>query len=106
MVFAVIAFMRTRVVASGLADEVFDGGDHLVVRVGGAEERVALGEIEDVKESRFMKQPPQIELVLRYPGRFGRVIAFVPTGYTIVPLAKSPLFYELKGRILEARRRR
>lgn len=106
MVFAVIAFVWTRLTASGLADEVFDGGDHLVVRVGGAEERVTLGEIDDVKESRFIKQPPQIELVLRHPGRFGRVIAFVPTGYTIVPLAKSPLFYELKGRISEARRER
>ena len=51
-----------------------------------------------------MKQPPQIELVMRHPGRFGRVIAFVPTGYSFVPLTKSPLFYELKQRISAARR--
>jgi hypothetical protein len=101
---ACIAFLWTRLVGSGLADEVFDGGDHLVVRVGAAEERVALGEIDEVKESRLMKQPPQIELVLRRPGRFGRVIAFVPTGYSMLPLTKSPLFYELKQRIAAARR--
>jgi hypothetical protein len=104
MVVACIAFLWTRLVGSGLADEVFDGGDHLVVRVGAAEERVALGEIDEVKESRLMKQPPQIELVLRHPGRFGRVIAFVPTGYSMLPLTKSPLFYELKQRIAAARR--
>ena len=104
MVVACIAFLWTRLVGSGLADEVFDGGDHLVVRVGAAEERVALGEIDEIKESRFMKQPPQIELVLRHPGRFGRIIAFVPTGYTMLPLTKSPLFYELKQRISAARR--
>ena len=106
MIVGLIAFMWTRLVGSGLADEVFDGGDHLVVRQGGAEARVALGEIDEVKESRFMKQPPQIELVMRHPGRFGRVIAFVPTGYTFVPLTKSPLFYELTQRIAVARRER
>jgi hypothetical protein len=104
LLLACIAFLWTRFVGSGLADEVCDGGDHLVVRVGAAEERVALGEIEAVRESRFMKQPPQIELLLKHPGRFGRIIAFVPTGYTFVPLAKSPLFYELKQRISAARR--
>ena len=104
MVVAGIAFLWTRFVGSGLADEVFDGGDHLVVRVGAAEERVALSEIGEVKESRFMKQPPMIELVLTHPGRFGRVIAFVPTGYSFLPATKSPLFYELKRRISAARR--
>lgn len=106
MLVGVIAFMWTRLVGSGLADEVFDGGDHLVVRQGGTEERVTLAEIEDVKESRFMKQPPQLELVMRHSGRFGRVITFVPTGYSFVPLTKSPLFYELTERIAVARRER
>lgn len=104
LVVAGIALVWTRLVGSGLADEVFDGGDHLVVRVGPDEERVPLGEIEDVKESRLMKQPPQLELVLTRPGKFGRVISFIPTGYSIVPLTKSPLFYELKERIAAARR--
>lgn len=58
LVLAGIAFVWTRLRGSGLADEVFDGGDHLVVRVGADEERVPLGAIEDVKESRLMKQPP------------------------------------------------
>jgi len=106
IIVGLIGFMWTRLVASGLADEVFDGGDHLVVRQGGTEERVALAEIEDVRESRFMNQPPQIELVMRHPGRFGRVIAFVPTGYSFVPLTKSSLFYELTQRIAMARRER
>ncbi len=106
MLVGVIAFAWTRLVAAGLVDEVLDGGDHLVVRQGGREQRVALAEIEVVKESRLIKQPPQIELVLTHPGSFGRVIAFVPTGYSITPLIKSPLFYELQQRIAVARRRR
>jgi hypothetical protein len=104
LVLAGIAFLWTRLRGSGLADEVFDGGDHLVVRVGADEERVPLGTIEDVKESRLMKQPPQLDLVLTHPGRFGRVISFIPTGYTLLPLTKSPLFYELKERTSAARR--
>ena len=104
LVLAGIAFVWTRHRGSGLADEVFDGGDHLVVRVGAAEERVPLGMIEDIKESRVMKQPPQLELVLTHPGKFGRVISFIPTGYSLVPFTKSPLFYELKERTSAARR--
>ncbi|MGH9220030.1 MAG: hypothetical protein ACRD1W_12055 [Vicinamibacterales bacterium] len=105
LVLAGIAFVWTRLRGAGLADEVFDGGDHLVVRVGPDEERVSLGTIEDVKESRLMKQPPQLELVLTHPGKFGRVISFIPTGYTLLPLTKSPLFYELKERTSAARRK-
>ena len=104
LVVAGIAFAWTRLRGAGLADEVFDGGDHLVVRVGADEERVPLGTIEDVKESPLMKQPPQLELVLTRPGKFGRVISFIPTGYSLVPLTKSPLFYELKERTSAARR--
>lgn len=104
LVLAGIAFVWTRLMGSGLADDVFDGGDHLVVRVGAEEERVPLRTIEDVKESRVMKQPPQLELVLTHPGKFGRVISFIPTGYSLVPLTRSPLFYELKERIAAARR--
>jgi hypothetical protein len=104
LVLAGFGFVWTRLRAAGLADEVFDGGDHLVVRVGADEELVPLGTVKDVKESRLMKQPPQLELVLTHPGKFGRVISFIPTGYTLLPLAKSPLFYELKQRTSAARR--
>ncbi len=97
-----IVYALSNTIASGLADAVFDGGDHLRVRIGDLEEEILIHEIESVKESLFSRQPPRIELVLRYPGKFGRVIAFVPARYSLIPLSRSALFYELQQRIRSA----
>ena len=97
-----IGYVIMRTIAGGLADSVRDGGDHLVGRIGGREESVLLQEIESVKESSYAKQPPRLELVLKYPGNFGRVIAFIPVGATMVyfvPFTKSELFHELEERV-------
>ncbi|HJU41209.1 MAG TPA: hypothetical protein VJ691_00285 [Vicinamibacterales bacterium] len=99
MIVALLVYFFARHIGAFLVDEVFDGGDHLVVRVNGEEYRVPLADIEEVKESALVKQPPRIELILRYPERFGRIISFVPTGYSVIPFAKSALFYELTERV-------
>jgi len=94
-----IAYALSNTIASGLADAVFDGGDHLRVRIGDLEEVILIHEVESVKESLFLRQPPRIELVLKYSGTFGRVIAFVPARYSLIPFSRSALFYELEERV-------
>jgi hypothetical protein len=94
-----VVYAIARTIASGLADEVFDGGDHLRVRLGDAEEVILMHDIESVKESIFSRRPPRIELVLRYQGKFGRVIAFVPARFSLIPFSRSALFYELEERV-------
>lgn len=101
---AVVGYGITRLIGSELADEVLDGGDHLRVRKGDIEIDVPLREIETVKESVFQKQPPRIELLLKVPGPFGRVIAFIPNRYTLMPLTRSELTYELNHRVARAHR--
>jgi hypothetical protein len=93
-----VTYAITSTIASGLADDVFDGGDQLHVRIGNVQEVILMHEIESVKESIFSRSP-RIELVLTYPGKFGRVIAFVPARYSLIPLSRSALFHELEERV-------
>jgi hypothetical protein len=101
VLFAVVLggiYAITNIFTSGVADAVFDGGDHLRVRIGDAEEVILMREIESVHESIWSRQP-RIELLLKYPGKFGRVIAFIPARYSLVPFSRSALFYELEERV-------
>jgi len=98
-----VALTITKVAASGMVDEVIDAGSHLVVRVGKDEQRVALAEIDAVKESLYLRQPHRIELVLSSPGKFGRTITFVPSGFLPFPFMRTELFHELKRRVAAAR---
>ena len=99
-----VGYLVMRLIGAELADEVLDGGDYLVVRKDGIVEQVPLAEIEEIKESIWQRQPPRVELVLRAPGTFGRVITFIPINYTLVPLMRSPLTYELRDRVARASR--
>lgn len=63
--------------AFDLADEVRDGGDHLVVRFGSATALVALADIVDLSWTPTVN-PPRVVLTLRESGPFGRKIAFSP----------------------------
>jgi hypothetical protein len=101
-----VGFAIIRFVAADLADEVLDGGDYLLVRKDGIEERVPLTEIETVTESIWNKRPPRLELVRRSAGKLGRVIAFIPTNYSVAPFSKSALFYELTDRVVRVQSER
>lgn len=97
-----ISYVLMRMIAGGLADSVRDGGDYWLVRIGDNEERIPMHEIEHVKEFNYRRQPPRVELVLKYPGKFGRVISFIPIGATMahfVPFSKTALFHELEERV-------
>jgi hypothetical protein len=76
---------------SGLADEVWDAGDHLIVRVGSTSARVPISDIESVIESTFTHRG-RITLRLWRPGPFGSVIAFIAmrdVQTDQIPLVKS-----------------
>lgn len=88
-----------------LADEVEDHGDWLVVRRGGVEDKVPLSNIMLVKDSG-RGDSPRIVLRLVVPGRFGRVIAFMPlqdSRWALNPFAKTEVGENLTARVAQAR---
>jgi hypothetical protein len=98
-------FLMKRVVWD-LADEVFDGGDFLLVRNRGIEDRVPLTNIMNVSASTNMN-PQRITLRLVEKGRFGQEIAFSPISvFTLNPFAKNRVAEDLIVRVDQARSRR
>lgn len=88
-----------------LADEVQDGGDFLLIRKGGDEERVPLSNIMNVSASTNMN-PPRVTLRLVKPGKFGSEVSFSPPSrFSFNPFAKHPIVEELIVRVDKARRR-
>jgi hypothetical protein len=85
-----------------LVDEVLDGGDVLVIRNSGIEERVALSDIMNVSYSPLVS-PPRVTLSLRRPSIFGDRISFCAP-MSFVPFSTSPIIDELIRRIDAARR--
>jgi hypothetical protein len=103
---AVLGFFLFRKLVWNLADEVYDGGDFLVVRFRSEEEHVALSNIMNVSASTNMN-PPRITLRLVQPGKFGSEFAFSPTkSFTLNPFAKSEVAEDLMVRVDKARSRR
>jgi len=80
-----------------LADEVWDDGDTLIVRIGNQEQRIALSEISDVSYSNY-KNVPRVTIVLRQPSIFGPEIIFSPPA-TLLPFAGNSVIEELIERI-------
>lgn len=103
-VMAVVGFLVFRKLIWGLADEVHDGGDFLVVRRGGEEESVRLDNIMNVSMTTNVN-PPRITLRLVQPGRFGDEIAFSPLStFSFNPFRKNPIAEDLMVRVDAARR--
>jgi hypothetical protein len=104
-VFLVLGFFLLRKLVWNLADEVLDGGDYLLVKSRGYEERVALSNIMNVNASTYVN-PPRITLKLVTPAAFGGEVAFVPrTSFTLNPFAKNPVAEDLVLRAYHARTR-
>lgn len=80
-----------------LADEVFDVGNAVIVRVGTNKRLIPLAEVADVKYSPRMS-PPRVVLTLKNPSKFGKEVAF-SAPLTILPFAKSPMITSLIDRI-------
>jgi hypothetical protein len=100
----VLGYVINWLFAFGLADEVLDAGDHLVIRIGATSARVALTDIESVSEFPFSR-PRRITLRLGPPGPLGRVIAFLPfDGFLSTGFWRSRVADDLMERVERARR--
>ena len=83
-----------------LMDEVQDGGDDLLVRRGGDEERIPLSNIMNVNITLHMN-PQRINLRLVKPGRFGSEVSFSPvTRFGFNRFAKNAVAEDLIVRVL------
>lgn len=103
---AIFGFFLMKKLVWDLADEVYDGGDFLLIRKGSEEERVELSNIMNVSASMLVN-PPRVTLRLVTPGIFGQEIAFSPaTGFRLNPFAKDPMVEDLIVRVDQARRAR
>jgi hypothetical protein len=104
VLMAILGYWIMKKLVFGLADEVLDAGDALIVRSGGQEERISLSDIKNVSYSRYMN-PPQVTLSLRRQTVFGDTIAFCAP-VSVVPLRSSPVIDDLINRADSARQKR
>jgi hypothetical protein len=81
----------------GLADEVLDGGDHLLIRRGKRETRIELANVSEV--SLDSGPPTKVTLQLKIPSEFGPKISFVPNATSRNPLATSSIAEDLVQRV-------
>jgi hypothetical protein len=88
-----------------LADEVFDHGDHFVVRRGSVQEKIRLSEVVNVAFRRSQNSR-RVVLKLVRPGPFGDEVAFVPPlNFRWNPFAADPLEEDLIRRVDAERRK-
>ena len=105
LVAILLAFIYPRLVWS-LADEVYDGGDYLLVKRGRIEDRIAFSDIMNVGVTT-MVNPPRITLRLARRSKFGDEIAFSPQRTpTLNPFARNPIADNLIERADAARVKR
>lgn len=89
----------------GLADQVHDLGDALLVRKSDEEERIPLVNIMNVSVTS-MVNPPRVTLRLIKPSRFGNEIAFLPRAKLVfIPIARNAVAEDLILRVHEAKMR-
>lgn len=89
-----------------LMDEVLDGGEYLLVRNRGDEDRIPIADIMNVSATMHVN-PPRLTLRLARPSRFGSDITFSPvTGFRLNPFAKNAIAEDLIVRVDRARRTR
>ena len=103
---AVIGALVMKKLVWDLADEVYDFGEHLVVKNGGVEEVIKLADVMNVSIQTNMN-PPRITLRLVRPSRFGEEVTFSPIRpFTLNPFAKNEVAEDLIRRVDSARSRR
>lgn len=88
----------------GLADEVLDGRDYLVIRRGKREARVELANVSEV--SVDSGPPTKVTLQLRLPSEFGAKVSFLPNPTSRNPLATSSIAEDLVRRVQQIDERR
>lgn len=102
-VMGVLGFFIFKKLVWDLADEVYDCGDCLLVRIGGVEERIALSSIVNVSSDIACNRPRRVELRLVAPGRLGVRVAFVPKPWLRGnPFARNAVTDDLIARVQRA----
>ena len=98
-----IGYLFWRTLASDLADDVLDFGDHLVVKRGSTKDRIDLSNIMKVDASSNTS-PERMTLHLVKPSRFGAFVSFNPVaGKHLNPFTKNSLAEDLMLRAQDAR---
>lgn len=101
---AIVGYYIAKMNARDLADEVYDCGDSLLVRMSGEEERISLASIVNVN---FNTPPSRITLTLDPPGKFGGRILFTPPPQVYWgPNPDNPVALDLLLRVGQARKLR
>ena len=107
VIMTVFGYLLFKNLVFDLADDVYDYGDHLLIRRGGREEEVGLSEIINISYAAF-SSPARVTLSLRRETLFGREISFCPPVLfaPFDPFKKSPVIDDLIVRVDEARNTR
>ncbi len=101
VVMLVIGFFVMKFFVWNLADEVFDGGDYLLVRKGSREQRIPLDDIVNIEHVGFVS-PPRVNIMCRTSGTLGTELSFMaPT--MLNPFKKPELVRDLIERVDKAR---
>jgi hypothetical protein len=102
----ILGYVLMRRLVFDLADEVWDEGEALRVRVGAEEERIRLEDIVNISYAG-LTNPPRVTLTLRQGGHFGREVTFSPIQKLFGPLLRTtnPVVTDLIERVDAARRR-
>ena len=103
LLIAAFSFVTIKKQIWTLADGVWDGGDCLIVKNGGEEDRIPLSNIINVGASTDSNSSP-VTLRLANPGKFGSEIRFLPLGSSrLRPFAKNAIVEDLIARVHQAR---
>ncbi len=106
IVMSFVGYYYQRGFTGRLVDEVYDCGEYLLVRKGGAEQKVPLSSIINVNYAAT-RRAAMVSLLLEQPGPFGREIEFVPPtpAFTMVN-APNATAQDLTQRAVRARAQR
>jgi hypothetical protein len=103
LIMLVFVFFIMKKLIFDLVDEVWDGGDVLIVRNSNQEDRIPLSSIMNVSYSPWIN-PPRVTLSLRTPSSFGDKVVFCAP-VRLLPFTDSPVIDDLIRRIDTARMR-
>ena len=102
----IVGFVVYRNLVWDLADEVYDGGDYLLVKARGREERIPLSNIMNVSATT-MVNPPRVTLRLVKEGALGKEVSFAPIKpFTLNAFARNAIAENLIERVDKARTQR
>jgi len=103
VVMGIIGYVLMRKLVWDLADEVYDCGDHLLVRNSGREHHIDLSNVINVSHTS-MTNPQRVTLTLREPVGERREIVFAPPA-NLLPFSRNRVVDDLIQRIDALRRR-